>query len=228
MNLDEAAALPDPAPRALETGCERLPDGVLHVAVRTDMHGCTGETPEWRFRGRCDTRKYICWHPVDYIHGAWQGELAQHAHAGSELVATEEFTGLPPEDLIVQFGAPEEFSEPEADSKAREPGTVPCAVLARTRSGRHPERLPDGAVMGGRPLHVGRDTPRGLALRPACHPRRPKPSRRSSSPPRCSGTAPANPRSRPASSLTAHRRTPRPQAARRSPVAGLPATAEGF
>jgi hypothetical protein len=160
MNLDEAAALPDPAPRALETGCERLPDGVLHVAVRTDMHGCTGETPEWRFRGRCDTRKYICWHPVDYIHGAWQGELAQHAHAGSELVATEEFTGLPPEDLIVQFGAPEEFSEPEADSKAREPGTVPCAVLARTRSGRHPERLPDGAVMGGRPLHVGRDTPR--------------------------------------------------------------------
>jgi hypothetical protein len=32
-------------------------------------------------------------------------------------VTTEEFTGLPPDDLIVQFRPPEEFTEPEAYGK---------------------------------------------------------------------------------------------------------------
>jgi hypothetical protein len=164
MNLDEAAALPDPAPRALETGCERLPDGVLHVAVRTDRHGCTGETPEWRFRGRCDTRKYICWHPVDYIHGAWQGELAQHAHAGSELVATEEFTGLPREDLIVQFGAPEEF-------KAESPIELAAALLRNcSRESAFPSRFlphrtpPNTATASGPPFPGSRAAGNGGGL----------------------------------------------------------------
>jgi hypothetical protein len=165
MNLDEAPSLLDPAPLALEMGYERLEDGVLHVAVRTDMHDCTGEMLEWWFRWRCDTQKYIWWHPVDHIYSAWQGELAEHTHVGSEHVVTEEFTGEPAADLIVQFRPPEDFFEPEPYRKARESGSVSCAVLARIGFGHQPERLPDGAVIGGRLLHVGRDTPWGLALR---------------------------------------------------------------
>jgi DAPG hydrolase PhiG domain len=43
MKLEEAGLLLNPTPMPLETGYERLPDGVLHVACRTDLHGCTGE-----------------------------------------------------------------------------------------------------------------------------------------------------------------------------------------
>jgi len=165
MNLDEAAVLLDPTPLALEMGYERLPGGSLHVAVRTDMHGCTGEMFEWWFRWRCDTQKYIWWHPVDHVYSGWQGNLAADTHVGSEHVVTEEFTGLPAEDLIVQFRPPEEFFAPDAYNKARESGAVSCAVLGRIGFTHQPERLPDGAVLGGRLMHVGRDTPWGLALR---------------------------------------------------------------
>ena len=73
MNLSEVSALLDPTPLHLETGYERFPDGVLHVAVRTDMHGCTGEMFERWFRWRCDTQKYSWWHPVDHVFSDWQG-----------------------------------------------------------------------------------------------------------------------------------------------------------
>jgi len=67
MRLSEAGALLDPAPLELEMGYERSPDGVLHVAVRTDLHGCTGEMFEWWFRFRPGTQQYIWWHPVDHL-----------------------------------------------------------------------------------------------------------------------------------------------------------------
>ena len=50
MLLSEVEALLRPTPLPLETGFERSPEGVLHVAARTDMHGCTGEMFEWWFR----------------------------------------------------------------------------------------------------------------------------------------------------------------------------------
>ena len=59
MQLSDANRLLDTAPMALETRCERLPSGALHVACRTDLHGCTGEMFGWWFRFRSDTQKYI-------------------------------------------------------------------------------------------------------------------------------------------------------------------------
>jgi len=47
MQLSEVGALLDPAPLPIETGYERFPNGVLHVAARTDLHGCSGEMFEW-------------------------------------------------------------------------------------------------------------------------------------------------------------------------------------
>ena len=38
MTFDEVDRLLDPSPLPLETGYERLADGVLHVAARTDLH----------------------------------------------------------------------------------------------------------------------------------------------------------------------------------------------
>ena len=139
--------------------------GVLHVAVRTDMHNCTGEMFEWWFRWRCDTQKYTWWHPVDHLFSTWQGELSDSTHVGSEHVATEELTGQPATDLLVQFRDPAEFFDPRSYREARDSGKISCAVTARAGLSHSPKRQSDGAVIGGRVLHIGRDTAWGLALR---------------------------------------------------------------
>lgn len=165
MDLTEVGDLLHAAPLRLETGYERLPNGVLHVAVRTDMRSCTGEMFEWWFRWRCDTQKYIWWHPIDHLFSAWQGDLRDDTHVGSEHVVTEYFTGMPPEDLIIQFRDPSEFFDQGEYDQARADGRVSCAVLGRVGFGHQPDRLANGAVLGGRLLHVGRDTDWGFALR---------------------------------------------------------------
>ena len=165
MELDDVAPLLDPTPLPLETGYERLPSGVIHVAVRTDLHGCTGEMFEWWFRWRCDTQKYVWWHPVDHLSSTWQGSLSDETHVGSEHVVREKFTGLPAENLVIQFRPPGEFFDEVAYEKARAQGDVTCAVLGRIGFGHDPVRGADDEVIGGRLLHVGRDTPWGLALR---------------------------------------------------------------
>ena len=165
MDLHETAALLSAEPLPLEMGYERLPNGALHIAVRTDMHGCTGEMFEWWFRWRCDTQKYIWWHPVDHVYSGWKGTLSDDTHVGSEHVVTEYFTGLPAEDLIIQFRHESEFFDQVAYDAARAAGDISCSVLARVSNGWEPPRLPDDRVLGGRLLHVGRDTHWGLALR---------------------------------------------------------------
>jgi len=165
MDLHEIDALLDPAPLPLETGYERLVGGALHVAVRTDMHGCTGEMLEWWFRWRCDTHKYVWWHPIDHVSSTWQGRLSPDTHVGSEHVVAERFSGLPAQELLIQFRDPAEFFDPDLYAKARESGAVTGTVVGRTGIGHAPPRLPDGRVIGGRLAHVARDTEWGLALR---------------------------------------------------------------
>ena len=165
MEFDEVEALLSPTPLPLETGYERLASGALHVAVRTDMRGCTGEMFEWWFRWRCDTQKYIWWHPVDHVFSGWQGELRDDTHVGSEHIVTEYFTGLPADDLIIQFREPSEFFDGDRYDAARADGSVSGAVLARIGVSHDPPRTEGGEVIGGRLLHIGRDTDWGLALR---------------------------------------------------------------
>lgn len=164
MDLHEAGALLDPRPLPPEMGYERLPSGALHVAVRTDMHRCTGEMFEWWFRWRCDTEKYVWWHPVDHKFSAWRGEPSDATQVGSEHLVTEAISGLPARDLTVQFRDPEEFFDPEAYAKARESGAIIGAV-GRFGNSHTPPRPPDGRVLGGRLLHIARDTDWGTALR---------------------------------------------------------------
>lgn len=165
MKLDEASALLNPYPLALETGVERLPDGVLHVAVRTDMHNCTGEMFEWWFRSRPDTQQYIWWHPIDHIYSVWEGELRDDTHVGGIHVVKERLTELPTQDLLIQFREAGEFFDLAQYDEARGSGAVSAAVLGRTGFGHDAARDPEGAILGGRLLHVGRDVEWGLALR---------------------------------------------------------------
>lgn len=165
MPVAEVSHLLNPAPLPIETGYERLPNGVLHVAARTDMRGCTGEMFEWWFRWRCDTQKYVWWHPVDHVFSSWRGDLRQDTHVGSEHVVTEFFTGLPSADLTIQFRDPTEFFDADAYAEARDGRAVTAAVVAHITEGHDGPRRPDGTLLGGRMAHVGRDTEWGLVLR---------------------------------------------------------------
>jgi hypothetical protein len=164
MELADANRLLDPAPMQIETGYERLPSGVLHVACRTDLHGVTGEMFEWWFRFRPDTQKYIWWHPVDHVFSDWIGGEAD-THVGSIHVVEEFFTGLPAEKLSIQFRDATEFFSAERYEVARAQGAVTAAVCGRVGFSHSPPRTQDGTVLGGRLLHIGRDADWGLVLR---------------------------------------------------------------
>jgi DAPG hydrolase PhiG domain len=165
LELDDLTPLLDPSPMPLETGWERPRGGGIHVAVRTDMHGCSGEMFEWWFRWRCDTPKYIWWHPVDHVSCAWQGGLREDTVVGSEHVVTEKLSPLPAQDLLVQFTEPAESFPSGAYQRARDAGNVSGAVTGRMGFGHQPERLANGLVLGGRLLHVARDVPWEMVLR---------------------------------------------------------------
>ena len=164
MRLNEVGQLLDPAPLALEMGYERFDDGVLHVAVRTDLRGCTGEMFEWWFRFRPDTQQYIWWHPVDHEFSEWS-DYVEGTHVGSVHHARESFTGLPAQDVTIQFRDPIEFFEQSAYEAARSNGSISAAVCAFAGPGLDAATGEDGRVVGGRLLHVARDTSLGCALR---------------------------------------------------------------
>ncbi len=164
MKLNEVNRLLDPTPMPLEVGYERLENGVLHVACRTDLHGCTGEMFEWWFRSRPNTQQYVWWHPVDHVSSEWLGGNS-NTHVGSIHKVEEFFTGLPAAKLLIQFRPNEEFFDEKAYAEARAAGHVSASVCGRTGMSWEAPSLPDGRLLGGRLLHIGRDTPWGCALR---------------------------------------------------------------
>jgi hypothetical protein len=164
MKLSECDALLHADPLRLETGYERFDDGVLHVACRTDLHGCSGEMFEWWFRSRPGTQQYIWWHPVDHVSSDW-AETRDGTHVGSVHLVEEYFTGLPSERLAIQFRDATEFFAAAPYEKARADGRVSAAICARIAVSHEPQRDSEHRVIGGRLLHVARDTPWGCALR---------------------------------------------------------------
>lgn len=164
MEFTEVRRLLDPDPMALEMGIERLGDGVLHVAVRTLMHGCTGEMFSWWFGSGPLTREYAWWHPGDHVSSAWLDLPADGSGIGSTHVVEERLGGGEVHALRIRFHDPVElFGDDLADARAH--GSVSTAVTANIGFGEEPPRSEDGRPLGGRLVHVGRDTAYGLQLR---------------------------------------------------------------
>ena len=164
MEFIDVARLLDPTPMALETGYERLPDGVLHVAARTDLRGCTGEMFDWWFGWRPLTREYRWWHPVDHVSSTWI-EGAPGSVIGATHQVVERFTGGEPEALSIQFRDPHEVFDAAGLATARKRGDVTAVICARGGAGHAPLRTPDGAIIGTRLIHLCRDNAMGTALR---------------------------------------------------------------
>ncbi len=164
MDFANRARLLDPAPMSLELGWEQLPSGVIHVAIRTDMHRCTGAMLQWWFASRIGDREYRWWHPLDHITSSWV-EGTPGVIPGSIHQVEERFTGSPPEKLSIQFRDPSEYFDAEAISAARASRALSVLLCIRGGAGHDPRRTADGAVIGTRLIHLGRDTPWGLVLR---------------------------------------------------------------
>jgi hypothetical protein len=164
LELKDAAMLLDPEPLELEMGVERLPSGQLHVAARTDMPGCSGAMFEWWFRFAPDTRQYRWWHPLDHVSSAWR-ETNPRTHIGSTHVVAERLAGDAVHPLQINFQDADEFFGADALRDARERGSASAAVFAHIGIGEDPPRDARGRPIGGRLMHLGRDTPFGMTLR---------------------------------------------------------------
>ena len=164
MRFAEIARLLDPRPLPLEMGYERLDDGILHVAIRTDMTGCTGAMLDWWFGARIGTREYRWWHPIDHISSAWSGGTAGSVIGATHLVE-ERFTDMPAETLSIEFRDPREAFDSAALDTAIASGAVSAVLLAHGGAGHEAPRTPASAVIGTRLVHLCRDTPWGMVLR---------------------------------------------------------------
>ncbi len=164
MNTQTTDRLLDPSPMPLEMGYERLENGVLHIACRTDLHGCTGEMFEWWFRSRPMTQQYIWWHPSDHISSDWL-ECQDGTHIGSIHKVQERFAGGEPKQLLIQFCEPRAFFSPAALAHAQTGGHASAIVCGRGGESWQAPRNSAGEVMGSRLFHICRNTDWGCVLR---------------------------------------------------------------
>jgi hypothetical protein len=164
LKSTQIGRLLDPSPMPLEMGYERLDDGSLHVACRTDMHGCTGEMFEWWFRFKPNSQHYVWWHPVDHVSSEWL-EARDGTHVGSIHKVEEYFTGRPMAQLLIQFRDPREFFSATDYELARSTGRISAAICGRGGRSWDAPRDEGGRMMGSRLFHFGRDTEWGMVLR---------------------------------------------------------------
>jgi len=163
MEFGQSLPLLDPAPLHLEMGIERLESGVMHVAARTDMHGCSGRMFDWWFRWFHTTQHYTWWHPVDHVASAWTGWTPGN-YVGATNVVDERLSGENVHHIHVHFVDPSEVFPAAELARRFADGSVSAVVCATTGTD-EPLRDERGRPLGGRMMHVARDTPFGCVLR---------------------------------------------------------------
>ena len=94
--------------------------------------------------------------PVDHVSSDW-AEGSADTHVGSIHLVKEYFTGMPAVDLAIQFRDAAEFFGAEAYRAARDSGAISPSAAASAWARRR-NASPTGEVLGGRLLHIGRDT----------------------------------------------------------------------
>jgi DAPG hydrolase PhiG domain len=164
MEFSEAKRLLSPDPLPLEMGVERLPSGQLHVAVRTYLTGCSGEMFQWWFGSGPKAREYAWWHPVDHVGSEWLDLPADGSGIGATHVADEKLGDDEVHSLKIRFYDPVETFGGEL-AAARQRGDISAAVLGDIGMGADPPRDARGRPLGGKLVHLGRDTPFGMVLR---------------------------------------------------------------
>ncbi|MEM8607029.1 MAG: hypothetical protein AAGF92_07980 [Myxococcota bacterium] len=151
MQFEQVTSLLKPEALPYLSGVERLPNGMLHVAVLTRMPGVSPAMIEWWFSEYMRTPEhYKRWHPRDHVWMAWE-DKSPGTHVGAKHLVHERIGGRL-EKLCISFVAPTEFL---GDALAQAPGAI--AVCARTG-------LLDWPVDVGRMVHLAVPRPWGCEL----------------------------------------------------------------
>jgi len=126
MHFDRITSLLSPGKLPYLSGIERLPNGILHVAVLTRMPGVSPKMIEWWFGEYLQTTEhYKRWHPRDHIWMSWEDKLPG-THIGAKH-CVHEYIGGRFNKLKISFLPPEEYFD---DAIENTPGAV--AVCARS------------------------------------------------------------------------------------------------
>lgn len=155
------------APLRLETGISRLPSGCLVVAVRTDLHGCTGRMLDWWFKFFETTQHIKWWHPHDHVeHRGWDKHWKKgESYIGASIRAVESLADIPPVAAQLKFHDPRELFDAEQLDLAFAQKRASAAVYARIGFGEHIALDANGDPQDGQMVHLARDTPFGCVLR---------------------------------------------------------------
>jgi hypothetical protein len=154
-------------PLRLETGIQRLSNGMLQVSVRTDLHGCTGKMVDWWFKFFETTEHIKWWHPHDHVlHGGWDQHWKKNeSYIGATIHATEALGDIPPVPATIKFHEPGEIFNPRILETAYATQDISAAVYARIGFGKHVQTDANGDPTDGYMVHILRDTPSGCVLR---------------------------------------------------------------
>lgn len=154
-------------PLRLETGISRTAAGHLVVAVRTDLHGCSGRMLDWWFKYFETTAHIKWWHPHDHVeHRGWDAKWKKgESYIGASIRAVESLADIPPVAAQLKFHAPEELFDPARLRRAFEQQDVSAAIYARIGFGEDIALDANDDPLDGHMIHVARDTPFGSVLR---------------------------------------------------------------
>lgn len=154
-------------PLRLEMGLTRSTDGLLTVAIRTDLYGCKGRMLDWWFTFFETTQHIKWWHPHDHVeHRGWDHHWKKgERYVGASIDAVEWLAELPPVAARLKFHSAEEVFAPQSLHEAWETKALSAAICARIGFGDQVALDEQGAPLEGEMLHLARDTPFGCVLR---------------------------------------------------------------
>ena len=153
MRLDEANSLLDNFYLPFESGWLRLESGVVHVAARTHMVGCTAAMVDWWLGFVHTTEHYTWWHPRDHVFSDWDGERGTGRYLGGTHLVHERIGGQL-HKLKINFRDPKEILDESKFSKAH----VGTAIFGYVGDLERPGYF-------GRLLHLVQNTPDGCVMR---------------------------------------------------------------
>jgi hypothetical protein len=160
LRLEDAPALLDDGDLPTEDGYGVLPDGSIHVAVRTEMPGVTPAMWDWWFGWHgSDSRRYKLWHPRAHLFAQWAdgddaGRRGRERYAGRTSFV-DEYLGSTKVHGAISFVTPGSLGLDEAALADPERATAVCARVGSS----------DLPVEVGHLIHHVRATPVGAEMR---------------------------------------------------------------
>lgn len=136
-----------------ETGWKRLDTGVINIAVRTPMIGCTPAMVDWWLGFVHHTEEYRWWHPRDHVFSAWEGDSEPGKYIG-RIHLVHEYLGAHLAKLKINFRDPGEILDKSRFAEAKVGTAIYGYVGAIGESG-----------WFGRLLHLVQETPEGCVMR---------------------------------------------------------------